>query len=120
MLETMNKQQVDFANKIRDYDLSHETYLRFSSPRLDVCLCDNRVSFPPLESVLEAVCDLSLTTPSLVALSSPSTLRDNAVFIMTLLDPPFPLAKSTEFEVGETFSINARVDEDDTCYELDT
>jgi len=36
MIETMNKQQVEFANKMREYDLSHETNLRFSSPRLDV------------------------------------------------------------------------------------
>ena len=38
---------------------------------------------------------------------------------MTLLDPPLPLAQSTEFEVVETFSVNANVDEDDICYESD-
>jgi len=36
---------------------------------------------------------------------------------MTFSDPPFPLAQSTEFEVGETFKVNARVDEDEICYE---
>ena len=66
-----------------------------------------------LKSELEAVCNPPLTTPSLIAPSSPSTLRDNIAFIMTFPDPPFLLAQSTEFEVGETFSIN----EDDTCYE---
>ena len=32
IIKTMNKQQVEFANKIREYDLSHETNLKFSSP----------------------------------------------------------------------------------------
>ena len=44
MMETMNKQQVEFANKMREYDLSHETDLRFSSPILDVYLCDHGAS----------------------------------------------------------------------------
>jgi len=38
---------------------------------------------------------------------------------MTLLDPPLPLTHSMEFEVGETFTVNANVDEDDTYYESD-
>jgi len=38
---------------------------------------------------------------------------------MTLLDPPLPLALSTEFEVGETFIVTASVDEDDIYYESD-
>jgi len=45
MIETMNKQQVEFANKTREYDLSYKTNLRLSSPKLDVCLCDDGVSF---------------------------------------------------------------------------
>jgi len=36
---------------------------------------------------------------------------------MTLLDLPIPLTQSPEFEVSETFSIHASVDEDGTCYE---
>jgi len=80
MKETMNKQQVEFANKMREYDLLHETDLRFSSPKLDVCLCVDGASFSPLESGLEAVLDPPLTTASLVAPSSPSTLRDNTKF----------------------------------------
>jgi len=39
------------------------------------------------------------------------------MFNMLLPDPPFPLAQSTEFEVGETFTVNASVDEDDDCYD---
>ena len=38
---------------------------------------------------------------------------------MTLSDPPLPLTQLTEFEVGETFSVNASVDENDICYESD-
>jgi len=41
MIETMNEQQVEF--KMREYDLLHETGLRFSSTRLDVYLCDDGV-----------------------------------------------------------------------------
>jgi len=36
MIETINEQQVKFANKMWEYDLSHGTDLRFSSPKLDV------------------------------------------------------------------------------------
>jgi len=117
MIEAMNKQQAEFDSKIREYDLSHETDLRFSSPKLDVCLSDDGAPFTPLEFGLEVVLDPSLTTPSLVAPSSPNTLRDNTTFNMTLPDAPLPLAQSTEFEVGETFSVNTSVDEDDICYE---
>jgi len=35
MIETMNEQQFEFANKMREYHLSYETDLRFSSPKLD-------------------------------------------------------------------------------------
>jgi len=108
MIKTMNEQQVEFANKIREYDLSHETDLKFSPPILDVYSCDDGASFPPLESRLEIVCDPPLTTPSLIAPSSSSTLRDNNTFIITILDPPLPLPQLKEFE---TFSINASVDE---------
>jgi len=69
MIETMNEQQVKFTNKMREYDLSHETDLRFSSPRLDVYLCNDGASYPPLESGLEAEFDPLLTTPFLIASS---------------------------------------------------
>jgi len=39
---------------------------------------------------------------------------------MPLPDPPFPLAPSTEFEVGETFTVNSGVDEDDICFDSDS
>jgi len=119
MLETMNKQQIKFVNKMWKYDLLHETDLRFSSPKLYVNLCDDGVYFLPLESGLEEVFDPLLTTLSLVALSSPNTIRVNTTFIMTLPDPPVPLAQSPKFEEGKTLGISASVDEDDTCYELD-
>jgi len=57
-IETMNKQQANFANKIREYDMSYETDLKASSPKLNVCLTDDGVSFSPLEFGLEAVFDL--------------------------------------------------------------
>ena len=53
MIEIMNEQQMKFANKMWEYDLSHETNLRFSSPRLDVGWCDDGASFPHVESILE-------------------------------------------------------------------
>ena len=59
----------------------------------------------------------SLVTLPLVAPSSPFTLKDNTTFNMLLPDPPLPLAQSTEFDVGETFTVNASVDEDDACYD---
>jgi len=37
---------------------------------------------------------------------------------MTFPDTTSPLAQSSEFEVGETFGVSARVDEDDTWFEL--
>ena len=111
----MNKQRVEFEIKMREFDLSHETNLRFRSPKLEFCLCDDGASFPPLESGLEAVLDPPLATLPLVAPSSPSTLRDNTTFNMLLPDPPFPLAQPTEFKVGETFSVNA----DDICFASD-
>jgi len=61
---------------MREYDLSHETDLRFSSLRLDVKFCDGGVSFPPLESGLEEVLDPPLTTVPFVAPSSFSTSVD--------------------------------------------
>ena len=92
MTETMNQQRVEFEIKMREFGLSHETGLRFSSPKLDVCLCDDGASLSPLESGLEAILDSSLATPPLVAPSSPITLRDNPTFNMLLPDPPLPLA----------------------------
>jgi len=74
-------------------------------------LCDDGASFPPLESRLEVVLDPSLATLSLVAPSSPSTLRDNITFKMLLPDTPLPLAQSTEFKAGEIFSVRVSVDE---------
>jgi len=91
MTETMYKQQIMFANKMRDYDRSYETDLRFSSPKLDVNLYDNGVSFPPLESGLEEVLDPPLTTLPIIVPSSPSTFRNNTAFIMTISDTPSPL-----------------------------
>jgi len=88
MIETINEQQIEFANKMGEYDLSHETDLRFSSHRLDVNFCDDGASFPPLESGLEEVVDPPLITP-----------------VTTL---PF-VAPS---------SFNASVNEDDLCCEL--
>jgi len=61
MIEAINEQQIEFVKKMREYDLSHETDLRFSSPRLDVNFCDDGASFHPLESGLEEVIDPSLT-----------------------------------------------------------
>jgi len=117
MIEAIDKQRVEFELKMREYDLSHETDLRFSSPKLDVCLCDDGASVPPLESRLEAVLDPSLTTLLLVAPSSPLTLRDNTTFNMRLPDSPLPLAQSTEFKVGEIFSVTESIDEDDICFD---
>ena len=117
MIETIDKQRVELEIKMRGFDLPHETNLKFSSPKLDVCLCDDGVSFPPLESGLEPILDPPFATLPLVAPSSPSTLRENTTFNMLLPDPPFPLAQSMEFEVGETFTVNASVDEDDACYD---
>jgi len=77
---------------MREYDLSHETNLRFSSPKLDGCLCDDGASFSPLESVLGAVLDPPLTTLSLVVAPPPSTFGANTIFNMTLPDRPLPLA----------------------------
>jgi len=80
-------------------------------------LCDDDASFPSLESGLEVVLDPPLTTPSVIAPSSPSTFRDNTMFIMTFADPPFPLTQSMMFEVGETLGTNTSVDGEDTYYE---
>jgi len=92
MIETMNEQQIEFANKIREYDLSHETDLRFSSHRLDVNMCDDGASFHPLECGLEEILDPSLITLLTIAPSFPITLGDNTMFIMTFLNTPSPLA----------------------------
>ena len=45
MIKAMNKQQIKFANKIREYDLSHETDLRFNLLDLMlICLMIVRLS----------------------------------------------------------------------------
>jgi len=106
MIETMDKQQAEFDNKMREFDLSHETDLMFSSLNLDVSLCDDGSSFTPLESRLEALLDPSLMTPSLVGPFSPHTVRNKTMFNMTLPDPPLSLTQSTKFEVGETLSVD--------------
>ena len=57
MIETINKQQIEFANKMWEYDLSPKTDLSSSAPRLDVNLCDDGASFPTLEFELrEVIC----------------------------------------------------------------
>ena len=99
---------------MRKYDLLHEIGLRVSSPRLHVNLCDDGVSFPPLEFGLGEVIDPPLTTLPIVAPPSPSPFRNNTALIMTFLDTPSPLAQSTRFEVSETFGVSASVDEDGT------
>jgi len=78
MIEIINKQRLEFAQKMRERDLPHQTDLRFSSPRLGIYLCNDRASFAPLKSVLQALLDPPVTTSSLVAPSSPSTFRNNA------------------------------------------
>ena len=97
MIETMNEQQVKLANCMREYDLSHETDLRVNFSEFDVKICDDGASCLTVESRLEKVLDLPLTTLPLVAPSLPSTLRDNTPLHMTYPDPPFPLAQSMEF-----------------------
>ena len=76
MIETINEQQIEFVKKMREYDLSHEIDLRFSSLRLDVSFCDDGKSFHPLESELEEVIDPPLTTLPFVATSSFSASID--------------------------------------------
>jgi len=123
MIETMNKQQVEFAefvNELWEYDLSPETDLSSSASRLDVNLCDDGGSFPPLDSGLEGVLDPPLTTLLTVAPSFPNTLWGSTAFIMTFPDTPSPFVQSTEFEVGETLGVSASVDEDDTWSESDS
>jgi len=76
MIETINEQQIKFANKMWEYNLSHETDLRFSSPRFDVNFCDDGTSFSLLESGLEEVLDPPLTTFPFVTPSSFRTSVD--------------------------------------------
>jgi len=70
MIEIINEQHIEIVNRMREYNLSRETDLRFSSARLDAKFCDDGASFPPLESELEEVLDPSPTTLSFVAPSS--------------------------------------------------
>ena len=109
----MNDQQIEFANYMWDYYLSHETDFRFSSPKLDVNLFDDDASFLTLESRLHKVLDPPLTTFFLVVPSVPSHLRDSTMFIMTFLHPHFPLAEPMKFEVAGPFGIDTSVDEDE-------
>jgi len=114
VIETMNEQQIDFANKMRECDLSPETDLSSSSPRLDVNLCDDCASFPPQQSRLEEVLDPPLTTLLTFTPSFPNTLKNYTALMMTFFDTPPPLAQSTEFKVGENVGVSASVDENDT------
>jgi len=82
---------------MREHDVLCETNLRFRFPELDVSLFD-----PPS------------TTLPLVAPSSPNALRDNTTSITTFPDTPYPLTQSTGFGVGEIFSIDVSVDEDNS------
>jgi len=77
MIETMNEEQIEFANKMREYDLSHKTDLAFSSLRLGVNLCDDSASFLTIKSEVQEVPDASLTTLPIVASSLSNTLKDN-------------------------------------------
>ena len=92
MIETVNEQQIVFANKIREYDLSPETDLSSGSSILEVNLCDDGASCLTLESGLEEVLDPPLTALPLVSPSLTSTLRDNTPLYTTYPNPPFPLA----------------------------
>jgi len=82
MTETVNEQQIEFANYMQEYYLSHETNLKFSSPNFDVNSCDDDASFLTLESELEEAVDPPLTTLPLIAPSLPSALMDNTTFII--------------------------------------
>ena len=46
MIATIEKQRVELEIQMREFDLSFKTNFRFSSPKLDVCLCDDGVFFP--------------------------------------------------------------------------
>jgi len=119
MIETIKEQQITFANKIQEYNLSPDTDLSSSSSRLDVNLCDDDASSHTLVSGLEEVLDHPLTTLPPVTPFLPNTLRDNTSLHTTYPNPPFPLAQSIEFKGGETFCVDASVNEDDMCCELD-
>ena len=43
MIKTINEQQVEVTSYIPEYNLSHETDLKFSFPKLDVNLCDGHL-----------------------------------------------------------------------------
>jgi len=98
MIETMNEQQVNLANCLREYDLSHTTNLRVNFSKLHVKLCDDGASSLTLESGLDEVLGPSLTTLPLLAPSLPSIFRDYTPLCTTYPNPPFPLAQSMEFE----------------------
>ena len=65
---------------MRENDLSPETDLSPSARRLDVNLCDDGASFPPLEYGLEDVLDPPLTTLLTVAPSFPNPLGQHCVY----------------------------------------
>ena len=57
MIETIDEQHIKIVNSKREYDLSRQTNLRFSSTGLNVNFSDDGESFPPLEFGLEEVLD---------------------------------------------------------------
>ena len=59
MIEKINDQQIELANCIWEYDLSHEIDLGFSLPKFEINLCDDGVSFFTLEFGLEKYLTLS-------------------------------------------------------------
>ena len=87
MIETIDEQHTMLVNSMRESDLSHETDLRLSSPRLDVNLCDDGESFPPLESGLEEVLDPPPTTLPFVAPSLLSVSFDEDDFCLLYTSP---------------------------------
>jgi len=117
MIDTMNEQQMELVNKMWEQDLSYEADLKSSSPTLNVNLYDDGVSFPHLESELKEVLNPP-TSLLIIAPSSPSTFRNDTAFMMTFSDTSSPVAKLMEFEVGDTFGISAKADEDDTSSDL--
>jgi len=86
---------------MQEYDLSHKTNLRVSSPKLDVNFCDDGTSFLTVEPKLEKVLDPPLTTLPHIALYL-ATLGTTLHFSRPFPNPPLPLAQSMEFEVGWT------------------
>ena len=115
MIDVIDEQNAKFENSLREYDLSHETDLRFISARLDVNTCDDGVSFPPLESALKEVLDPPPTISPIVAPSLLSTLGDTTKDVLSLTISPLTVALYTKLKVGESFRDDASMySEDDS------